>query len=136
VCGFFYFDSKSIYKIASVAQNPLVLIDGLDRYGRDGIYLSLLYDLLSILICRVVSRFVWKCRDLIYLTQDNQWISCIWPRFLPYIFFNWCALSVSFLMVFLYGWCLLEYISAYNLSTAFNYFQPKIRIILIILFGR
>jgi len=37
--GFFVFDSKPSYKIASVAQNPSVLIDGLDGYDRDGIYL-------------------------------------------------------------------------------------------------
>jgi len=36
--GFFEFDSRPSYKIASVAQNPSVLIDGLDGYGRDGIH--------------------------------------------------------------------------------------------------
>jgi len=37
--GFFEFDSRPSYKIANVAQNPSVLIDGLNGNGRDGIYL-------------------------------------------------------------------------------------------------
>jgi len=34
---FFEFDSRPVTKLQ--AQNPLVLIDGLDGCGRDGIYL-------------------------------------------------------------------------------------------------